>query len=101
MANKKERTHGGKEKKKKVGKKGNKQNKNNNNNKNSERKEEARNVSEQRVNGRIHVIRVHYWADNNTAGQKTLTNKDRMSGLVKHRDPPPPHPSLVHRKWTI
>ena len=51
----------------------------------------------------IHVIRVSTryktnWADSNTAGQKTLTNKDRMSGLVKHRDH---HPSLVHCKWTI
>ena len=43
----------------------------------SEKKEEARNVSEQRDKGWIHVIRVHdtiHLADNNTAGQKTLTN---------------------------
>ena len=36
-----------------------------------------RNVSEQRDNGWIHVIRVHdtiHSADNNTAGQHTLTN---------------------------
>ena len=42
----------------------------------SEKKEEARNVSEQRDKGWIHVIRVHntiHSADN-TAGQKTLTN---------------------------
>ena len=43
----------------------------------SEKKEEARNVSEQRDKGWIHVIRVHdtiHSADNNTAGQQTLTN---------------------------
>ena len=42
----------------------------------SEKKEEARNVSEQRDKGCIHVIRVHdtiHSADN-TAGQQTLTN---------------------------
>ena len=50
MANKKERSHGGKEKKKR----NNKQN-----NLTSEKKEEARNVSEQRVKSWIHVIRVH------------------------------------------
>ena len=40
----------------------------------SEKKEEARNVSEQRDKGWIHVIRVHdtiHSADNNTAGQQT------------------------------
>ena len=43
----------------------------------SEKKDEARNVSEQRDKGWIHVIRVHdttHSADNNTAGQQTLTN---------------------------
>ena len=43
----------------------------------SEKKEEARNVSEQRDKGWIHVIRVQdtiHSADNNTAGQQTLTN---------------------------
>ena len=69
----------------------------------SEKKEEARNASDQRDKGWIHLIRVHdttHWADNNTAGQKARTN--RMSDLVKHRDHPPPTPhSLVHRKWTI
>ena len=43
----------------------------------SEKKEEARNASEQRDKGWIHVIRVHdtiHSADNNTAGQQTLTN---------------------------
>ena len=50
MDNKKERTHGGKEKKKR----NNKQTK-----PLTEKKEEARNVSEQRVKGWVHVIRVH------------------------------------------
>ena len=43
----------------------------------SEKKEEARNVGEPRDKGWIHVIRVHdaiHSADNNTAGQQTLTN---------------------------
>ena len=43
----------------------------------SEKKEVARNVGEQRDKGWIHVIRVHdtiHSADNNTAGQQTLTN---------------------------
>ena len=42
----------------------------------SEKKEEARNVSEQRDKGWIHVIRVHdtiHSAKNNTVGQQTLT----------------------------
>ena len=43
----------------------------------SEKKEKARNVSEQRDKGWIHVIRVQdtiHSADNNTAGQQTITN---------------------------
>ena len=53
----------------------------------SEKKEEARNVSEQRDKDWIHVIRVHdtvHSADNNTAGQQTLTNypTQRMSGSL-------------------
>ena len=43
----------------------------------SEKKVEARNVSGQRDEGWIHVIRVHdtiHSADNNTAGQQTLMN---------------------------
>ena len=55
----------------------------------SEKKEEARNVSEQRDKGWIHVIRVHdtiHSADNNTARQQTLTNypntKKDMSGSL-------------------
>ena len=55
----------------------------------SEKKEEARNVSEQRDKGWIHVIRVHdaiHSVDNNTAGQQTPTQKKRtkkrMSGSL-------------------
>ena len=52
MANKKERTHGGKEKKKRNSKQ-------KTTTLLSEKKEEAGNVSEQRVKSWIHVIRVH------------------------------------------
>ena len=61
----------------------------------SEKKEETRNVSEQRDKGWIHVIRVHdtiHSADNNTAGQQTLTNyptQRKNEWFVKHRDYPP------------
>ena len=89
MVNKKERTHGGNEKKKR-------------NNKQKtyflKRKRRQEMSASSGSKGWIHVICVHdttHRADSNTAGQKTLTNKDRMSGLVKHRDH---HPSLVHRK---
>ena len=57
----------------------------------SEKKEEARNVSEQRDKGWIHVIRVHdtiHSADNNTALQQTLTNyptQRKNERFVKHR----------------
>ena len=60
----------------------------------SEKKEEARNVSERRDKGWIHVIRVHdtiHSADNNTAGQQTLTNyptQRKNERFVKHRDHP-------------
>ena len=59
----------------------------------SEKKEEARNVSEQRDKGWIHVIRVHdtvHSADNNTAGQQTLTHtkKRKNERFIKHRDYP-------------
>ena len=62
----------------------------------SEKKEGARNVSEQRDKGWIHVIRVHdtiHSADSNTAGQQTLTNyptQRKNERFVKHRDYPPP-----------
>ena len=60
----------------------------------SEKKEEVGNVSEQRDEGWIHVIRVHdtiHSADNNTAGQQTLTNyptQRKNERFVKHRDYP-------------
>ena len=68
---KKKRTHGGKEEAKRE------KTKQNEKTTLSEKKEEARNVSEQRHKGWIHVIRVHdtiHSADNNTAGQQTRTN---------------------------
>ena len=69
----------------------------------SEKKEEARNVSEQRDKGWIHVIRVHdtiHSADNNTAGQQTLTNyptQIKNERFVKHRDYPP-HSYIVNER---
>ena len=66
----------------------------------SEKKGEASNASEQR-HGWIHVIRVHdttHLAVTTRQGNRrsrTTPHKERMSGLVKHRDYPP---SLVHRK---
>ena len=70
----------------------------------SEKKEEARNVSEQSV------IRVHdtiHSADNNTAGQQTLTNyppQRKNERFVEHRDytpppPPPPHSYIVNERY--
>ena len=56
MANKKERTHGGKETKKRNSKQKNKQK--TTTTLLSEKKEEAGNVSEEQVKGWIHVIRV-------------------------------------------
>ena len=70
----------------------------------SEKKEEARNVSEQRDKGWIHVIRVHdtvHSADNNTAGQQTLTNyptQRKNERFVKHRDYPP-HSNIVNERY--
>ena len=70
----------------------------------SEKKEEARNVSEQRDKGWIHVIRVHdtiHSADNNTAGQQTLTNyptQRKNVRFVKHRDYPP-HSYIVNQRY--
>ena len=68
----------------------------------SEKKEEARNVSEQRDKGWIHVIRVHdtiHSADN-TEGQQTLTNyptQRKNERFVKHRDYPP-HSYIVNER---
>ena len=60
----------------------------------SEKKEEARNVSEQRDKGWIHVIRVHdtiHSADNNT-DYPTQRKNERF---VKHRDYPP-HSCIIN-----
>ena len=61
----------------------------------SEKKEEASNVSKQRDKGRIHVIRVHdtthlavTTARQGNRRSRTTPHKERMSGLVKHRDYP-------------
>ena len=70
----------------------------------SEKKEETRNVSEQRDKGWIHVIRVHdtiYSADNNTAGQQTLTNyptQRKRERFVKHQDYPP-YSYIVNQRY--
>ena len=70
----------------------------------SEKKEEARNVSEQRDKDWIHVIRVHdtiHSADNNTAGQQTLTNyptQRKNERFVKHRDYPL-HSYIVNERY--
>ena len=58
----------------------------------SEKKVKASNVSKQWDKGWIRVIRVHdtiHSADNNTAGQQTLTNyptQRKNERFVKHRD---------------
>ena len=70
----------------------------------SEKKEEARNVSEQRDKGWIHVIRVHdtiHSAKNNTVGQQTLTTyptQRKNERFVKHRDFPP-HSYIVNDRY--
>jgi len=63
----------------------------------SERKVEASNVSEQRDKGWIHIIRVYDTTRLavTTTGQgnrrsRTTPHKERMSGLVKHRNYPLP-----------
>ena len=61
----------------------------------SEKKEEASNVSEQRDKGWIHVIRVddttHLTVTTRQGNRRSRTtpHKERMRGLVKHRDYPP------------
>ena len=71
----------------------------------SEKKEEASNVSEQRDKGWIHVIRVHDTThlamtttrqDNRRS--RTTPHKERMRGLVKHRDYPP-HSYIVNERY--
>ena len=69
----------------------------------SEKKKEASNVSEHRDKGWIHVIRVHdttHLAVTTRQGNRrsrTTPHKDRMRGLVKHRDYPP-HSRYISRK---
>ena len=70
----------------------------------SEKKEEARNVSEQRDKGWIHVICVHntiHSADNNMAGQQTLTNyptQIKNERFIKNWDYPP-HSYIVNERY--
>ena len=72
----------------------------------SEKKEEASNVSEQRDKGWIHVIRVHdttHLAAVTTTRlgnrrSRTTPHKERMRGLVKHRDYPP-HSYTVNERY--
>ena len=59
----------------------------------SEKKEEASNVSEQQDKGWTHVIRVHdtthlavTTTQQGNRHSRTTPHKERMSGLVKHRD---------------
>ena len=61
----------------------------------SEKKEEASNVSEQRDKGWIHVIRVHdatclavTTTRQGNRRSRSTPLKERMSGLIKHRDYP-------------
>ena len=60
----------------------------------SEKKEEASNVSEQRDKGWIHVIRVHdpthlaVTVRQGNRRSRTTPHKERMRGLVEHRDDP-------------
>ena len=62
----------------------------------SEKKEEASDVSKQRDKGWIHVNRVHdttHLAVTTTRQgnrrSRTTPHKERMRGLIKHRDYPP------------
>ena len=71
----------------------------------SEKKEEARNVSEQRDKGWIHVIRVHDTTHiavtttrHGNRRSRTTPHKERMRGLVKHRDYPP-HSYIVNERY--
>ena len=70
----------------------------------SEKKEGASNVSEQRHKGWIHVIRIHdttHLAVTTRQGNRrsrTSPQKERMRGLVKHRDYPP-HWYIVDERY--
>ena len=70
----------------------------------SEKKEEARNVSEQRDKGWIHVIRVHDTTNiavtTRQGNRRSLTtpHTERMRDLVKHRDYPP-HSYIINEQY--
>jgi len=70
----------------------------------SKKKEEARNVSEQWDKDWTHVIRVHdtiHSAATTRQGNRrsrTTPHKERMSGLVKHRDYSP-HSYIVNERY--
>ena len=71
----------------------------------SEKKEEASNVSEQRDKGWTHVIRVHdttllavTTTRQGNRRSRTTPHKERMRGLVKHRDYPP-HSYIVNGRY--
>ena len=71
----------------------------------SEKKEKASNVSEQWDKGWTHVIRVHdttHLAVTTTRRgnrrSRTTPHKERMSGLVKHRDHPS-HSYIVNERY--
>ena len=71
----------------------------------SEKNEEARNVSEQRDKGWIHVIHVHdtthlpvtttLWGSRRS---QTTPHKERLSSLVKHQDYPP-HSYIINEPY--
>ena len=68
------------------------------------KKEEAGNVSEQRDKGWIHVIRVHDTTRlavkttlRGSRRSRTTPHKERLSGLVKHRDYPP-HSYIINER---
>ena len=67
--------------------------------KEGEKKEQASNVSEQRDKGWIHVIRVHDTVTTRQGNRRSRTtpHKERMRGLVKHRDYPP-HSYIVNER---
>ena len=88
---------------------GREERKQNNNKKQTlpEKKEEAGNVSEQRDRGWIHIIRVHdttHLAVTTTLwGSRCSQNtphKERLSGLIKHRDYPP-HSYIVNERYNL
>ena len=70
----------------------------------SEKKEEASKVREQRDKGWIHVIRVHDTTNlavttrQGNRRSQTTSHKERMRGLVKHRDYPP-HSYIVNERY--